>query len=69
MITRGSQIRETLAESGYELVRHLPHGEVLLRDILDGSTEIWALRDDFAGYVIEIDGKGYEFVTSRTEGM
>ena len=63
MKTSGSQKRETLEESGLTLIAlHLNGQEALLNN--DGRGELWALNDDFAGYVIEINGKGYEFIRS-----
>lgn len=59
----GSQIRETLEESGMEIHERLNSNEVILVDE-EGKMELWVKRDDFAGYVIEILGKGYEFITS-----
>ena len=60
MKTIGSQKRETLQESGLTLIAlHLNGKEALLNN--DGKTELWVLNDDFAGYVIEIEGKGFEF--------
>ncbi|KKN21281.1 hypothetical protein LCGC14_0927120 [marine sediment metagenome] len=60
----GSQIREELSESGYKLVDTM-HGQ--LDAILENENgqELWSKSDDFAGYVIEIFGIGYEFVMSR----
>jgi hypothetical protein len=61
MKTIGSQKRELLSESGMTLYKKLPKGEVQLKD-RNGNLELWVLNDHYAGYVIEIDGKGYEFV-------
>jgi len=36
-------------------------GEVILEDE-SGKRELWAANDDHAGYTVEIDGWGYEFV-------
>ena len=59
----GSQTREPRAEAGY-LVIHAAGGEAILEDRASSRRELWALRDDFTGYVVEIQGKGYEFVRS-----
>lgn len=59
----GSQIRETLSEAGYTLVERLEHGEVIVADE-DGKRELWFEHDDNAGYTLEIEGRGYEFVRS-----
>lgn len=58
----GSQIRETLAESGYKLISKAKK-EVILESP-DGGRELWFLNDHHAGYTIEIKGKGYEFAHS-----
>lgn len=63
----GSQNREPLSESGLA-VRFGPNddGEVILND-RNGNMELWQKTDDFAGYVIEINGKGYEFARGLTD--
>jgi hypothetical protein len=58
------QVREKLEESGRKLIAlHLNGREALLNN--NGSCELWALNDNSAGHVIEINGQGFEFV--RTE--
>ena len=64
---RGSQNREPLAESGYTLLAKNEDGDVILMDE-DGKKELWAAKDDFAGYVLEIDGIGHEFVRTALMG-
>ena len=59
---QGSQIRETLAASGMTLVS-TGQGHVTLQGG-NGIRELWSQNDSYAGYVIEIDGMGYEFVRS-----
>lgn len=66
MKTIGSQKRELLKDSGMELYRKEGKGAIL-RDAKTGKLEMWREKDDFAGYVIEIDGKGFEFVRSINE--
>ena len=61
MKRKGSQVRHLLAESGYTLYRRLSDREVVLQDVETLERELWSLSDDFAGFVIEVDGKGYEF--------
>lgn len=58
----GSQYRETLAQAGYRVEERLNRQEVILEEISSGKLELWVLSDDHSGWVIEIDGKGYEFV-------
>jgi hypothetical protein len=58
----GSQTRELLSESGYTLHSKRGSGEVILTNIVDGKRELWAANNHYAGYVIEIDGMGYEFI-------
>lgn len=65
--TRGSQSREPIEETEYHVVSRYPltdRGFLILQDDA-GKRELWACNDDFAGYVIVVDGCGYEFV--RTE--
>jgi hypothetical protein len=64
---RGSQIREPLADTDYELVSRPNKSDVLLREKGSDKLELWTERDDYAGYVIEIDGVGYEFVGEPTQ--
>jgi len=76
METIGSQTREPIEETEY-IVRfideHLVLSEtgvyqlesgpdVVLLNKKTDREELWTKNDDFAGYVIEIGGKGYEFV-------
>jgi len=63
----GSQIREPLEESGYELAGYLDNAkDIAVLKSIDkadkGKMEIWTRNDHFAGYVIELHGVGYEFV-------
>lgn len=68
MITHiGSQSREPLAESGYTLVE-LANETATIADATDGHWEYWYACDDFAGYVIDIDGIGYEYGRDAYEG-
>ena len=60
-VQHGSQYRESLEESGYELV-DIQDDEAILRNKNDGSEELWVERDDHAGYTIEINGVGYEYI-------
>ena len=60
--TIGIQYRETLEESGYTVLE-IHDGYVHLMDEI-GKVELWQENDDFAGYVIDIGGIGYEFVRS-----
>ncbi len=74
----GSQTREPIEDTEYELKfrdEHLVLGvngirgfefgpDAVLLNKETGISELWTERDDFAGYVIVIDGKGFEFVRS-----
>lgn len=66
MITvRGSQRREPIEETDYRIISSWPDldiGEVILQDEHTHHRELWVKRNDFAGYVIVINGNGYEFV-------
>jgi len=68
METRGSQKREKIEETSLEVVR-FSRGRMIaiLRDKTTGLTEQWAANDDFAGYVVEINGIGYEFIKTLTD--
>ena len=58
----GSQTRETLAESGYRLLRRVDKDTIILQANGDpDQQEFWFKHDDHAGYTIEIDGVGYEY--------
>jgi hypothetical protein len=58
-----SQYRETLEESGYELIGFDEGDEqtAILRDSKTGEESLWYRHDDHAGYTIEIGGLGFEF--------
>ena len=57
----GSQIRDTLKESGYRVVKRISGKQVVLREIGEERCELWFKNDHFAGYTIEISGIGYEY--------
>lgn len=59
----GSQTRETLEEAQAKIHTWINDKEVVLQDE-DGHLALYCENDDYAGYVIEIDGKGYEFCSS-----
>lgn len=66
----GSQTRETLEESGYHFVGYLGKGEdtILLQANDDSSQqEIWGMNNDHAGYTIEFNGVGFEFLRDYCE--
>jgi len=63
----GSQTREPIEDTEYELLEFVkyPSGrDAILLNKETGIKELYVERDDFAEYVIEIDGKGFEFVRS-----
>lgn len=62
----GSQMRETLEESGCTLHQRVNSREVILSD--GGHLALYCENDHFAGHVIEIDGRGYEFCSSVNAG-
>lgn len=73
-----SQTRERIEDTNYEIkfrdehlvltatgVQGIEDGpDAVLLNKETGISELWTMRDDFAGYVIEIGGIGYEFVRS-----
>ena len=64
----GSQTREPIEETEYELLElveylEYPSGrDAILLNKKTGAKELFTERDDFAGYVIEINGTGFEFI-------
>lgn len=64
MKTIRSQRRITLDEAGYE-VHNLGMETAILRDKDTGKLELFVKNDDYAGWVVEINGVGYEFVSSN----
>jgi hypothetical protein len=56
----GNQIRETLAQAGYELVGR--RDDMLLLRNEAGGHEIYAENDRYPGYVVELGGLGYRFL-------
>jgi len=65
----GSQVREPLTDSVYILYRRLSAREVVLEWKNDRKRELWALNNDYAGYVVEINGQGYEFVRGLNDPL
>jgi len=66
--TIGSQKREPIEETEYKIAKNmlcnLAEGEIILVNIDTCLLEIWAKNDCHAGYTIEIDSIGYEFVST-----
>jgi len=63
----GSQSRYSLAEEGYQIHKWLDYpNEVVLYDPTNDYEpyHLYVLNDDFAGATVEIEGRGYEFVSS-----
>jgi hypothetical protein len=67
MKTIGSQTRSTLLEEGLTVHNRLNDTNVILADE-NGSFALYVANNDYSGHVVEIDGIGYEFVTSRVDG-
>jgi hypothetical protein len=65
----GSQIRETLEEAEMVFVGYLGEDKttIVLKNDL-GEQEIWGLNNDHAGYTIEVEGMGYEFIRDYKAG-
>lgn len=63
-----TQTREPIEDTEYVLLslddKDNPP-EALIYNPVTKLTELWIHRDGFAGYVLEIDKIGYEFVSSR----
>lgn len=56
----GSQNRETLKEAETVLIRSV--GNEILTLNHQGQFELWMIHDHHAGYTLEWDGVGYEFL-------
>jgi hypothetical protein len=61
----GSQLREPIEDTCLSVFIK-DHKRAILVDTETGIFEEWALNDHFSGYVVEINGKGYEFVSTLT---
>ena len=59
----GSQTRENIEDTEYGVFIQDWKRAILL-DRTTGTYEVWRKNDDFAGYVVVIDGIGYEYVES-----
>ncbi len=67
MITiRYSQSREPIEDTAYRVVSDRRKHSVVLVNTSNGRHEVWHRNDDFSGYVLVINGIGYEFVRSGT---
>ena len=53
------QTRETLEEAGLSFVSL--EDNLLVTEDESGYQEVWALNDNYAGYVIVYKGQGYEY--------
>ena len=62
MKTVGSQIRERLEDSEYDLFTRIDAETVVLHNNDTGLNELFVENDDFAGHVIQIGDEGYEFI-------
>jgi len=63
----GSQTREPIEDTENELlefVEYLSGRDAILLNTENGIKELYIERVDYAGYVVVIDGKGFEFVRS-----
>jgi hypothetical protein len=63
----GSQTRSTIEEEGLSLHQWLNNADVILSDD-HGNFAMYTKNDNYAGHVVEIDGIGYEFVSSLVDG-
>lgn len=60
-----SQTRLSIEDEGLTILS-LVNDEAILRTE-DGNLVLYAKNDDYAGTVVEINGEGYEFITSMDE--
>jgi len=59
----GSQVRERIEETELEVL-YTERNEAVLYNPESNKYEVWAENDDNAGYTVEINGVGYEFLYS-----
>lgn len=64
-IVKAIQSREPIEETDYTFAGRIDENQVVLGG---EKLEVWTLHDDFAGYVVVIDGKGYKFVRDALQG-
>ena len=60
LVRRGSQTRQRIEDSEYEVVRWIDGRKVILRDKDNGREELYVENDHFAGFVVVIINKGDE---------
>ena len=60
----GSQMREKIEDTTYKV--RAKRGKTVSLEAGD-HREVWIQNDHHAGYTLEIDGIGYEFVSSHYE--
>lgn len=60
----GSQNREKIEDTSYKI--RAKRGKLVSLEC-GSHREVWAKNDHHAGYTLEIDGIGYEFVSSHYE--
>lgn len=61
----GSQTRETIEEAGYKFLGYLGDDKETIVLQANGDPtqkEVWQLNDHHAGYTVEFEGNGFEFV-------
>lgn len=64
-VRRGSQTRESIRDAGLRLIKlDLTRGYAVVEDPVSGVQSVWHRNDYFAGYVLVINGIGYEFARS-----
>jgi hypothetical protein len=62
MIKVGSQMREKIEDTDLRVI--MSEVDQIIAEDEGGNRELWVLNDDFAGYVLVVNGLGYEFVRS-----
>jgi len=57
----GSQTREDIKDAPYVFKEYLEDQDVVLFNCVTSKRELWTRNDSYAGYVVVIEGIGYEF--------
>lgn len=64
MITIGSQSRELIESTTARVVGTMGKDEILVEE--DGEIKVYRANNHYAGYVLVVNGIGYEFIGTAT---
>ena len=61
----GSQLREHISETN-NIILSVNEQELIVKDKNTGDVEFWQASNNFAGYVLEVNDIGFEFVRTMS---